>query len=1027
MFQVTVKSLDSLPRLAVLVGPAGIGKSRFFLENFSRLLHESPDPLKPDVLYLLPSAEHRERIVDLILRKEGSGFFGNRITTFNELISGLLRAGDFALVTDAERRFLLGEILASRKAEYFARVWELPGFLDRLNDFIGELKESLMSVKAFAQSVKELEKLRPEIGKKYAELLEIYEAYQTRLETLGLCDHRDGLFLLKETAKRGGAGPPAFRHLFVDGFFDFSKSQLEFLRWLCERSERVTLSLTAELSGEPNGIFKIPLETLAELGKIGFEPLDLSGAEDHRSRDLTGVLILEATGLRGEIEMIARQVRRFVRQGDPAGRPYHFSDFAVILRRIGEYGAILRAVFREFGIPVEIHERERLRDAPLARTLTSFFKILLDDWKREDLFNFLKSSYVERDYQEVCALELAGFRKGITAGRERWLKEVPSPVFEKINAFQERLAEPRTAEEWAKFTREALHTFALDRVPVAYEEGARRDFAALKRMESLLEEICRTNVSWGEPFKTFEVFAREFLGLLEVDLFSLHDRDKNRVQVYDVSLARQKEYKIVFLAGLLEKRFPAEIREDPIFSDAERRVTGLSERLPRQALERYLFYIGLTRARERVVLTYPRFDLEGHEALRSFYVDEVEKLFEGRTETRTYPVSQPLPPLQDAVEEREVEAHLVRRLHERGKATEREERTLTLALYNFFLEKPSFQKLLPRLLFNPEARIESPQVRAAFGPEHGIFKPTGLEMYGRCPYRYFAREVLGLEEKDEGIDVLQVGILLHEVLERYWKERVEEKRDELAAPERAREFIKAELARLLEADPLSGEKGYRIALKKAEMEEWLCRMIEKEIEEGAPLEPLTPRYLERKFGFSSKDYLVLHDPLREDLKIRGKIDRIDVDPSGKYAAVIGYKSAGEFKKRDLEWGVALQLPLYLLAVQQHLKLKPLAGLIYSIKAAEANGFFLGEGLGELGIRKGPQASVYNEEEFRGLLDRTLQFARRYAEGISRAEIPVRPRDCDKHCPYSSVCRIEKWRLPYLYQEIREEDPKRGTV
>ena len=44
------------------------------------------------------------------------------------------------------------------------------------------------------------------------------------------------------------------------------------------------------------------------------------------------------------------------------------------------------------------------------------------------------------------------------------------------------------------------------------------------------------------------------------------------------------------------------------------------------------------------------------------------------------------------------------------------------------------------------------------------------------------------------------------------------------------------------------------------------------------------------------------------------------------------------------------------------------------------------------------------------------------EGLN---ILVRPRDCEKFCPYPAVCRIEKWRLPLILQEIREEDRKSG--
>jgi len=1035
---------ESLPRLALLAGPAGIGKTQGSLEYFSHLIQTSENPFLRDVLYILPSAEHRERIIDLMLRKERRGFFGERVTTFNRLMQELLKGGDHVLATDAQRRFLLSELLSNHAGEYFSAVRDLPGFLETLGDFLGELKESMVSLEAFRFAVRRLKKLCPEWSPKYEAFLKIYEGYENRLETLGIRDHRDGLFLLRETSERKGHGLPKFRHLFVDGFFDFSKSQMEFLGWLAERSGRVTLAMTVDLAEERKGLFEIPLETIRMLERIGFQVVDLRECINHRTSSETlahiehnlfadrrrtasvaepDILILEATGIRGEIEMIAREIRRMVKV-----RGLHFSDVAVILRNIGDYEGVIRTVFREFGIPVEVHERERLRDAPLARTLASFFRILLEDWPREELLNFLKSSYVERDYAHVCSLELQALDYGIASGRECWLKEIPDPLFEKIASFQNRFQKANTTEEWVSLTREVLSTFGFRRIPVVFEEGARRDFMTLRRLEGLLREIQSKSFAQGALQNTFERFARELLGLIEVDLFSLHERDKNRVQVYDISLARQKEYKAVFLAGLLEKAFPIEIREDPVLSDKERKAVGLVERLPRQAVERYFFYLGLTRARERLILSYPRFNLEGHEALPSFYVDEVKSLFQNPLPTRSYPVNQSLPNLEDAVEERELEAYVIYRLHQKGVKAEKGERARTFALYNRLLGRDSFRNLLPRILFDPVARIEDPAVRSRFLPKGGIFKPTGLESHGRCPYRYFAEQILHLQEWEEGINAADVGKILHGVLEDYWKARVQEGRRDLEKTDVATAYVEERLQARLKQIPLRGDRPYRIEMKKIQMLEWLKTMVTKEIEEGNPLPPLVPSHFEFEFGFDPKkiDYLRLYDPHREDLKLRGKIDRIDVDLSGKYALVIDYKTGSKFERGGLEKGTALQLPLYLLAVQKLLKLKLVGAQIYQIKKAETSGFYHREGLEGIGAKKASQ-SVLDQKEFDKILERAVRFSFQFAEGITQADISVRPRDCDKYCPFPSVCRIEKWRLPFIYQEIREEDEKNGLV
>ena len=118
---------------------------------------------------------------------------------------------------------------------------------------------------------------------KYAALAEIYEAYENKLEALGLKDHRDGLFLLQRGKGVRDAFTSRFRHLFIDGFFDFSESQLEFLSWLTKRSDRITLTLSADLSPERSSLFTIPRQTLEDLKKLGFEVTDLSQKENKRA------------------------------------------------------------------------------------------------------------------------------------------------------------------------------------------------------------------------------------------------------------------------------------------------------------------------------------------------------------------------------------------------------------------------------------------------------------------------------------------------------------------------------------------------------------------------------------------------------------------------------------------------------------------------------------------------------------------------------------------------------------------------
>ena len=188
-----------------------------------------------------------------------------------------------------------------------------------------------------------------------------------------------------------------------------------------------------------------------------------------------------------------------------------------------------------------------------------------------------------------------------------------------------------------------------------------------------------------------------------------------------------------------------------------------------------------------------------------------------------------------------------------------------------------------------------------------------------------------------------------------------------------------------------------------------------------------PGYVEYSFGNLEKNGrpALEVEGEKEKIRLRGRVDRIDTDAGKKFAVVMDYKRSAKFKVANLELGTALQLPLYLFAAQKHLGLEPLGGEIYSIRDHKKSGFYC-EGVAKTFEKEFSSRSCLPDEIFQKTLDRALMFVRKFTKEIESAEIPVRPRDCESFCPYDTVCRIEKWKLPIILEEIKEEDRKRVT-
>ncbi|MBI1977379.1 MAG: exodeoxyribonuclease V subunit gamma [Candidatus Omnitrophica bacterium] len=1036
---------NSKPNLILLAGPAGCGKTEACTEAFEEALkwgtvpRDSPQgqfpELRDDLLFILPTAEHRARTIDLILRRGLPGFFQRRITTFDRALREFLKLGGLDYATDVTRLLILKEVFSKLEFNYFKRGLQTSGFLELAGRMIIELKEYLVRPSEFERKLEELKKRFPEFAFKYDDLVHIYKAYDGELRKRNLIDQRDSLELLDAGLSRGEFQAPELKAVWIDGFSDFSKLQLAFIEFLTRHSDQVVITLTLDQDPMRSSLFQIVSETQSALEDMGFVKQWIDG-KNHRAQNQalshleknifkegrigqiassSAIQIFEATGFLGEMEMIAREIKRLVRAHD-----YHFSDIAVLFRTTDPYLPTLQSVFRKFGIPYEIHERFRLRTSPLASTFSSFLKILLSDWTREDMFNFLKSSYVRRDYELVCELELRALEKGVFRDRTYWLESFPeSQVFQEIARFEDEFLKIRSAEVFASWAKKVMSHFGLLDFPDSMGEKIRMDREAARRILLLLDEVRTKTRTWHVT--DTKDFIRELLALMEVDLYSVHSRDKNRIQIYNVSLARQKEYKVVFLAGLLEKQFPVQIREDPIFSDLERRTLNehgevLKERLPRQALERFLFYMAVTRASEHLILTYPRFNLEGKEALPSFYVDEVRALFKGEIAVKEQPITDILPSWDEVAIREEAENHVVFGLW--GRWDHREDR-VSLALYNHLITVPRFQSLIQRLLEPIEGMIIDERIKPSFLPKKGMWSPTPIEEYAECPYRYFSNRVLQLESQAEGVDIRRRGTILHDTLEDFFRWKGERKR-----PPRFEEAVAHALQRLRELwqeEPLQGDRYYKIELERKKMEEWIVQILKVELLEGKPpIAGLIPRYFEYEF----RD-LVLKG-VRRTMVFRGKIDRIDLDPHERFALVIDYKTGKPFQFHSLANGTALQLPLYLIAVREKLGLLPLGGHLYSLATAKSSGFHHRDHLKQAGVSTRKGVSL-DEKEFESCLERSVSFAERFVEAIEQIKIPVRPRDCVPYCPYSAVCRIEKWRLEHIYREIEEEDKEKAKT
>lgn len=911
------------------------------------------------------------------------------------------------------------------------------------------------------------------------------------------------------------------RAVFLDGCTDFTRTQGEILTEVAGWIEELWVTLPDDASADRAETFRRSRATLARLqpltpvverlpradrarrngagGEGEHVPCGLAHLERelfrplkqvNRATDAAGLLLIEAPGAVGETRMVARQIKRLLLEGVQP------DDILVTLRNLAPYADLVREVFAEYGIPHDVEGTEPILRNPAIATLLRALRLPDEEWSFAQVTALLRSGYFRPDWPaaRVCPdiaqhgealLRLLGEPRGrdvyLRAVR-RWAESVP-PALEDEQAEQSRRQRTHElAKRCRAFLEQFFHTWdaAPLRAPLADhvawlhrltgELGLARaaaastaDAAALAYLGDELQRWLRLDQGFhpdGRPLERSQ-FHRLLTTLAAEAGLARTPRGPGRVRVLSAPLARALHADHVFVMGLGEGSFPR-LAAESFFDEQERqalRQEGLAFPPLEDLLsdEMLLFYQVVTRARRRLVLSYPAVDEKGQALLPSSFLERLRDCFAPGAvprETRRmliegYDRDSPLSPaelrVQAALHGEGLKDHGWRPV---GGAPE----TSPPGHHPWALDSPpdlcanlADAAELARLRFHAadhnsyDGLLRDPaviaEVRRMFGPER-ILSPTALENYIACPFKFYLDNVLRLEpleEPSEEIESTDRGLAFHRALARLHTQLrqagVHEPAEEVDAhlAQRLAEAIDECAVRASPAGAalwrLEGQRLQRMARRyrphwQKFVEPWVPRGVRPR-----------PEFFEVGFGLPAADGEAMHGPLviadgDVEVRVSGRIDRVDVAdlPGGGVGFwIIDYKTgrAAYYTGGDLKEFRKLQLMLYALAVEQVLlaakEARPL-GMAYWLVTDSGP---------KVALPAWPQRHVAwldEAEAWRKVRQTLRQWIVTLVTRIRGGEFPLRPRSehCSQTCDYAQVCRISQvravvekkaWQLP----------------
>lgn len=651
-----------------------------------------------------------------------------------------------------------------------------------------------------------------------------------------------------------------------------------------------------------------------------------------------------------EVEMGAQRVLDFVRD-----KALSFRDIVVLAGNLEEYGSIIKRVFTQYQIPFFMDDLRAIGDNHLVEAVVSALEAVMNNYRFDDIFGFIKTGFSPITLNECQDLENYALEFGIRG--KQWEKPFTKVSkneaisLENLNTLRSRLIGPlselKTAVQVSSTCEEytsGVYQFLVDtKIP--------------EKIDSLMEQLSKTgeyevkeiyHQIWNILMEVFDqivetmgkdtVSKEMYLQILKSGFqgyqLGIIPPYRDYVNITDLRRSRSSSFEALVIFGLNEGKIPGAGTEPNLFSDLERQILGnhqiklQNNRSFQMEQERFLTYDLLTRPKSELSIFWSLADMEGSSLQPSILLNQLLETFP-KIEIKST-INQGVQSVWNKIGSPEGTLnHLVTYLRNSrsgrqeysftGIASEDEDNEI-LGLwevvmdwyrchpqyekaYDNLVEALSYTGVSPEMTGGEAVRLYGKNLRSSI---------TRLEKYRQCPFSHYVRYGLKPEPRPiYTIEAPEIGTLLHELVDGFFKRVKEEKLEIRNLPETRRdqmvEGLMAEFLPQIKTNVFNssgqnqylGKKLERVGKKSIEM------LIQHLV--AGDFEPA-----ETELCFENE--VMIPDSGLGQVKIYGKIDRLDIfeKDGNTWIKIVDYKTGSrKLCYDDIYYGLSLQLLVYL--------------------------------------------------------------------------------------------------------------------
>lgn len=645
----------------LIIAGAGTGKTTVIVEKIKYLIKNNLAK-SSEILALTFTEKAASEMESRVQEALPYGYLEMWISTFHSFCDRILKEeainigldGRYRLLTEAESIQLLKDNLFKLNLDYYRPLGNPTKFLDDLLSHFSRLQDEDISpvdyqnwVKAKLGSKKMTEEEKMEVLK-WKELSEAYKAYDGIKTLEGFMDFGD---LIVKTLKLFRERPnilkkykERFKYILVDEFQDTNFAQNELVKLLAGKNGNLTV-----VGDDDQSIYRFrgaAVSNIVQFKKDFPQAKVVVLTKNYRSiqeiLDKAYLLIqnnnpdrlevvekvdkklvafnrvkgekisfIRAKKSEDETEKVAREILRLVKD-----EGYSYGDIAILVRANNHADSFVRALLRH-SLPYQFLGPGKLFKQPEVIDLISYLKVLDDVSDSVSFYRLLTLSYFEIPARDLAIMGSYAKKKNLSLFEacER-IEEIPisdetkikiGSIVDMIKKHLGLLGKDTAGQILYYFLSDSglLKKLVSPDAPEAQSKAANiaKLFDKIKNYEANHQDASvRAVINW------IDLSSEIGESPLAADFdFS----ESNAVNILTVHSAKGLEFPVVFLVNLVVERFPSRERNETIPIPDEL----IKEILPQGDYhleeERRLFYVGMTRAKERLYFTASDFYGEG--------------------------------------------------------------------------------------------------------------------------------------------------------------------------------------------------------------------------------------------------------------------------------------------------------------------------------------------------------------------------------------------------------------------------------